>query len=155
MNRLNIGFISFRISGTNGVSLETKKWAHVLEEMGHRCYYMAGELDTPKDRSFVVEEAHFSTPAVKRLYFRCFDRETRDPLTTRDLHAQREVLKDKLRLFVSRYSLDLIIPQNTLTIPLNIPLEMAMTEFIAETGIPTIAHHHDFFWSASVSCETA
>jgi glycosyltransferase involved in cell wall biosynthesis len=29
---------------------------------------------------------------------------------------------------------------------MNIPLGLAITEFIAETGIPTIAHHHDFYW---------
>jgi glycosyltransferase involved in cell wall biosynthesis len=29
---------------------------------------------------------------------------------------------------------------------MNIPLGLALTEFIAETGYPTIAHHHDFFW---------
>jgi glycosyltransferase involved in cell wall biosynthesis len=40
----------------------------------------------------------------------------------------------------------LIIPENALTIPVNIPLGIAITEFIAETGIPTIAHHHDFYW---------
>jgi len=36
--------------------------------------------------------------------------------------------------------------ENALTIPLNLPLGVAMTEFIMETGIPTIAHHHDFYW---------
>jgi len=29
---------------------------------------------------------------------------------------------------------------------MNIPLGMAITEYVAETGIPTIAHHHDFSW---------
>ncbi|MBW2650795.1 MAG: glycosyltransferase family 4 protein, partial [Deltaproteobacteria bacterium] len=33
-----------------------------------------------------------------------------------------------------------------LTIPMNIPLGLAVTEYIAETSIPTIAHHHDFYW---------
>ena len=39
-----------------------------------------------------------------------------------------------------------MVPENALTIPLNLPLGVALTEVIAETGIPTIAHHHDFFW---------
>jgi glycosyltransferase involved in cell wall biosynthesis len=29
---------------------------------------------------------------------------------------------------------------------MNIPLGLALTETIAETRIPTIAHHHDFYW---------
>jgi glycosyltransferase involved in cell wall biosynthesis len=39
-----------------------------------------------------------------------------------------------------------MIPQNLLSFPLNIPLTLALTELIAETAIPTIAHHHDFTW---------
>ena len=29
---------------------------------------------------------------------------------------------------------------------MNVPLGLALTNFIVETGIPTIAHHHDFYW---------
>ena len=31
----NIGFISFRFAGTDGVSLETYKWTEVLQRMGY------------------------------------------------------------------------------------------------------------------------
>ena len=37
----NIGFISTRLAGTDGVSLETAKWAEVLEKEGFTCFYMA------------------------------------------------------------------------------------------------------------------
>ncbi len=40
----------------------------------------------------------------------------------------------------------LLIIENALAIPLNIPLGIAITEFIAETGIHTIADHHDLYW---------
>jgi glycosyltransferase involved in cell wall biosynthesis len=29
---------------------------------------------------------------------------------------------------------------------MHVPLGLAFTEFVAETGMPTIAHHHDFAW---------
>ena len=35
----NIGFISTRLQGTDGVSLETAKWSTVLERMGYTCYF--------------------------------------------------------------------------------------------------------------------
>ena len=44
IKHLRIGFISTRFSGTDGVSLETAKWARVLEEMGHTCFYFAGMM---------------------------------------------------------------------------------------------------------------
>ncbi len=33
-----IGFISTRFQGTDGVTLEARKWAHILSGMGHTCY---------------------------------------------------------------------------------------------------------------------
>jgi hypothetical protein len=38
----NIGFVSTRFAGNDGVSLEAAKWAEVLEASGHRCYWFAG-----------------------------------------------------------------------------------------------------------------
>ncbi len=36
--------------------------------------------------------------------------------------------------------------ENALSLPVNIPLGLALTEIIAETALPTIGHHHDFTW---------
>jgi hypothetical protein len=44
----NIGFISTRLAGTDGVSLETAKWADVFEGERFSCFYFTGELDRPK-----------------------------------------------------------------------------------------------------------
>jgi hypothetical protein len=42
-------------------------------------------------------------------------------LTSR-IHTAKEKLKDKLYKFISNFSIDLLIPENSVTIPLNIPL---------------------------------
>jgi glycosyltransferase involved in cell wall biosynthesis len=141
-----IGFISTRLAGTDGVSLETGKWAEVLEGMGHSCYYFAGELDRPPENSMLVKEAHFTHPLVKDIYTSCFETSRRRREITKEIYALKEALKDCLYEFIQRFDLDLIIPENAVTIPLNIPLGLAITELIAETKIPAIAHHHDFFW---------
>lgn len=142
----NIGFISFRFAGTDGVSLETYKWEHVLNELGHKCFYMGGELDTPDEQSYYLEELHFQHPEVRRLYLECFNNTHRPEVLTKELHDCRVRIKKHIYSFIKKFNLDMIIPQNALTIPLNISLGMALTEVIAETGIPVIAHHHDFFW---------
>jgi glycosyltransferase involved in cell wall biosynthesis len=143
---INIGFISFRFAGTDGVSLETSKWAEVLEEMGHTCYYFAGESDRPVERSIVVPEAHFRHPEIKQYYYRFFSSNVREGGDTRWIHKVREHLRDHLLQFIRKFDIHLLIPQNILSFPLNISLSMALTEVIAETCIPTIAHHHDFTW---------
>ncbi len=50
----NVGFISTRLAGTDGVSLETEKWADVFENEGFRCFYFAGELDRTRRQSGVL-----------------------------------------------------------------------------------------------------
>ncbi len=146
MRGRNIGFISTRFAGTDGVSLETAKWVDVLEKAGLRCFYLAGELDRPAEKSFLVEEAHFAHPAILEIQKECFGVNVRKPLVTEKIHRVKDKLKEQIYKFVNDFKIDLLIPENVLAIPLNIPLGLAITEFISETGISTIAHHHDFFW---------
>lgn len=143
---LNIGFMSFRFAGTDGVSLETSKWAEVLEADGHTCYYFSGLSDRPDERSFVVPEAHFLHPETRERYYQFFDSQVRTEEQTLWIHERREFFREHIKNFFEKFHLDLIIPQNLLSFPLNIPLSMALAEIIAETGMPTIAHHHDFTW---------
>jgi len=142
----NVGFISTRFAGTDGVSLETTKWANVFQREGFSCFYFAGELDRPPDCSYLVEEANFTHPDIKYIYNHCFGVHKRERHITQKIHAIKEKLKDEIYNFIEKFSIDLLVPENSLTIPLNIPLGLAITEVISETEIPTIAHHHDFFW---------
>jgi mannosylglucosylglycerate synthase len=141
-----IGFISTRIAGTDGVSLEIKKWCEVLNRNGFKCYFFAGELDMPPEKSFLAKEAHFEHPEVKKVQKYCFDRMTRPRRISKKIHDIKDQVKSKLYRFQKKFDLDLIIPENALAIPMHIPLGMAITEFIAETAIPAIAHHHDLRW---------
>ncbi len=140
------GFISTRFQGTDGVSLETEKWAQILEKENITCCYFAGELDRPEERSYLVPEAHFSHPEIRTIYNNCFGTMKRDRATTQKIHKIKSKLKDHLYRFIDKFNIDCLVPENALTIPLNIPLGIAVTEVISETGIPAIAHHHDFFW---------
>jgi len=142
----NIGFISTRFSGLDGVSLETRKWAKILEDEGFECYYFAGELDCPEEKAFLVEEAHFKHSNIEEIYNDCFGTDTRKSSVTRNIHETKKRLKKEIVDFISKFEIDLLIVENALTIPLNIPLGIAITEFISETKMPTIAHHHDFYW---------
>ena len=167
-----IGFVSTRFAGTDGVSLETSKWAAVLERMGHTCFYFAGQSDRPADRTRVVPEAYFGHEAIDsisksafedehppvenlaedvdseqwEIYRASFTRRFRSPAVTDRIHELRRYLEEEIRAFVRQFDIELLIVENALTIPMNIPLGLALTEFIAETGFPVIAHHHDFYW---------
>lgn len=144
--KLNIGFISTRFSGTDGVSLEAKKWVEVLKDLGHQCFYFAGECDWVEANKMVVPEAYYRHPEIKAKHDSFFMKKYRSAEDTEWIREKTRLLKNMLVRFVSQFNIDLIIPENALTIPLNIPLGVAITELVAETGIPTIAHHHDFTW---------
>ena len=142
----NVGFVSTRFAGTDGVSLETEKWADVFDKEGFGCFYFAGEIDRPQGISYLSPLAHFKHPEILNIYRKCFGVQVRKRAMTRKIHDIKEVLKGHLYRFIRKYEIDLLVPQNSLTIPLNLPLGIALAELISETGLKTIAHHHDFFW---------
>ena len=141
-----IGFVSTRFHGTDGVTLEAKKWAHILGGMSHESFWMAGLLDTPPETSHLAPLAHFSHPRVAALQSKLFGVTTRSRAITDEIQEIKNRLKDELYRFIEKFRLEVIIPQNILAIPMHIPLGLAMTEVLAETGLPAIAHHHDFAW---------
>ena len=150
-----IGFVSTRFQGTDGVSLETEKWRVVLERMGYDCFYFSGLSDWDPAKSMVVPEAFFGHPFITEIQDRCFGVTVRGEALSGEIQAIRFRLKRALYDFTDQFAVDLLIVENALTIPMNIPLGLAITEFIAETGIPAIAHHHDFAWERqrfSVNC---
>ena len=142
----NIGFVSTRFSGTDGVSLESSKWANIFQQNGHHCFWFAGALDRKPDYSLHVPEAHFQTEQNQWINKRVFGVKGRKQPVTQTIHEVRSHLKFKLHEFIEQFDIDLLIAENALTIPMHVPLGLAITETVAETQLPTIAHHHDFYW---------
>ena len=143
----NIGFVSTRFAGNDGVSLETKKWREVLSNLGYRCFFFGGDCDeADREYSYVVPEAHFQHPDIQEIYQVGFSSPVRPAAITDRIQKNKDHLKQHLYNFTKMFDIHLLIPENALAIPLNIPLGIALTEYIAETSMPVIAHHHDFFW---------
>jgi glycosyltransferase involved in cell wall biosynthesis len=145
----NIGFLSTRFAGTDGVSLESAKWAQVLWDDRHISHWYCGLSDRAPGITHCVPEAHFGHPEVVWLNERIWGRQRRTAQVSRRIREMAEYLKATLYAFVDAYAIDVLIPQNVLTIPMHLPLGVALTEFMAETGVAAIAHHHDFYWERS------
>ena len=146
IDKKRIGFISFRFAGIDGVTLESLKWVDVLEKLGHESFFCSGECTIDESHSMVFPEMHFNHPEILTITEECFNSQIRSRQLTKELHRLRGVIKKQLYSFINTYQLDMLILQNILAIPMNIPLSMAIVEVIAETRIPVIAHHHDFYW---------
>ena len=142
----NVGFVSTRFAGQDGVSLESAKWAEVLWEDRHVSFWYSGKSDRSADISYVVPEAHFGFSENLWLNERIWGAETRSRLVTERIRDLADYLKGTLYQFVEKFGIDILVPQNALAIPMHVPLGIALTEFLSETRIPAIAHHHDFYW---------
>ena len=142
---MNVGFLSTRLAGTDGVSLETAKVAELFKRRGHRTYYCAGELDPAGPEGRHVREMHFRHPEILAIGNAVFGGADAPDLRRRIARAT-DRLRGEIRAFIDAFSIDLLVPQNALAIPLNVPLGVALRNEILECRIPTIAHHHDFAW---------
>jgi glycosyltransferase involved in cell wall biosynthesis len=141
-----VAFISTRISGSDGVSLEIGKWATVLERMGVECFYITGESDRAADRTALIEEVHFNHPEILEISQQAFHTEIRSEHLTNEIKRLTRVIRDRLNQAIRDFCIDGIIPENALTIPMNIPLGIAIVESLQEMAIGCMAHHHDFYW---------
>jgi glycosyltransferase involved in cell wall biosynthesis len=94
-----------------------------------------------------IPKLHFTHQSIRQLTEQAFEGGEADAETVCDeIYATADELRAPLREFIRDNRLDLIVVQNALTIPMNLPLGVCLTGLIAELGINTIAHHHDFFW---------
>ncbi len=144
--RMNFGFVSTRFAGTDGVSLESAKWAEILWGDDHVSHWYSGLSDRNPGVSICVPEAHFRHPENEWIDERIWSLQRRDRLVSRRIRDVAMYLKQTLYDFVDGFGVEVLISENALTIPMHIPLGVALTEFLAETGKPAIAHHHDFYW---------
>lgn len=145
---MRIGFIATRLKGTDGVSLEVGKWSTVLRRMGHELFYCAGELGGYAQEGALIPKLHFAHQSILQLSQEVFGGSMGadgDKLID-EIYTLADEIRAPLRAFIRTNKLDLIIVQNALTIPMNLPLGVCLTGLIAELGIDTIAHHHDFYW---------
>jgi hypothetical protein len=132
-----IGFVSDRPAKRSRVVPEAFYRHPVIDALNRTAY--AGDWAA-------TVQARAEHPEIEKLYKDYFSIYIRPPRVTRRIQELKEMLKERLYDFASDFQLNILLVENALTIPLNLPLGLALTEFIAETGFPTIAHHHDFYW---------
>lgn len=153
---MRFGIVSFRLAGSDGVSLETAKLTQILAKMGHSSYYFAGELDPIGESvgfvtanvkgAMLVPEAHFTHPQAMWITEHAFGTSVPHTELFQRLESLSWTIKKPLLEFIEKFKIDVLVPQNILAIPMNLALSSAVFEVIKTTGIPTLAHHHDFYW---------
>ncbi len=116
--------------------------------MGHECYFCAGELGGYAAGGVFIPKLHFEHQSIIALSKRAFgpEKEANPEQLIENIYAVADDIRPPLRAFIRKNHLDVIVVENALAIPMNLPLGVCLTGLIAELGIPTIAHDHDFYW---------
>ena len=104
--------LSFRLGGSDGVSVVARLWSRILLEHGWNVVTVAGE--GPVDRIVSGLEIGAASPPM---------------------FGEVEAAVDDA---------DLVIVENLLTIPMNLPASSVVAEVLR--GRPTLLHHHDPPW---------
>ncbi len=141
-----VGFVSTRFAGLDGVTLEAAKLAAVAREAGHTVVWFAGELGEDFAPGMLVPEAHFDSDVNRELQAACFGSSSAPDWAHPALRGRTAYLVDALDQFIDEFGVDVLVTQNSNTIPMQLPLGLATVEVVRRRGIPTVNHHHDFWW---------
>lgn len=125
-------FVSFRLGGTDGVSVVAATWMDVVRDLGFDVVTVAGE--GPVDRR------------VPRLAIGAFadGRAGVDGARAADEGTIGEIAAE---VEVALADADVVVVENLGTIPMNLPASRAVTGVLR--GRPTVLHHHDPAWQRS------
>ena len=137
--------VSTRFAGLDGVSLEAEKVGIALAEDGHTISWFAGELGSAFAPGMLEPAAHFEGEPNASIQTAVFG-SSEVPGIVERLDQEAEILGVSLERFIRDFSVNALVVQNALAIPMQIPLAMALTRVIEDSGIPVVAHHHDFGW---------
>ena len=128
MEPLNIAMVGTRFAGLDGVTLESIKVAHVLEKLGHHVFWFAGRLGEEFTPGREVATASFDTPDNLALSSKVFGSERCEPRYLDEIVNRADELQHDLESFVGVSDIDVLMPQNALAIPMQVPLGLAIDE---------------------------
>ena len=143
---MRIGIAATRLAGVDGVTFETAKWEMVLEDLGHQIRLVAGDVDALRPNARLIPAMHFVHPPALEVAVAAFDPASDPAELRRKIRRLADQLLPPLRDWVVRNALDALIIENAWAIPMHLPLGIALRDLAAETGLPAIGHHHDYWW---------
>jgi len=146
MGRMRIGIVGTRLAGVDGVTFEAAKWETVLLGLGHEVRLCAGELDALRSNARLIPAMHFAYPPAARVTEAAFDPGSDPDAVRGEIERLAGQLLAPLHDWLAAHRLEALVIENAWAIPMHLPLGVALRRLVEETGIPTIGHHHDYWW---------
>ncbi|HEX5039780.1 MAG TPA: glycosyltransferase family 4 protein [Candidatus Limnocylindria bacterium] len=143
---MKIGIAATRLAGVDGVTFEAAKWEASLVRMGHQLRMCAGEVDALRNLARLVPPMHFNYPPAARVTAAAFDPESDPDAVRLEIDRLADQLFPVLDDWATVNRLEVLIVENAWAIPMQLPLAVALRRLVRERELPTIGHHHDYWW---------
>lgn len=148
---MNIGIVISRIGGLDGVSLETEKWISVLTQNGHDIFILTGDVEDNRILSNYnikqfKELSLYGEMCIKEQTI-AFKKDTLKSDVFFDLiETNSSSIMDIIVDWADENNIDILIAENTVSLPSHISLGFGIYSAVSELDIPIICHHHDLAW---------
>ena len=140
---MHIGLLSFRIAGTDGVSLEAERWKLILQRMGHQVTMIAGELDR---KGILIPTLHFNEPLMYCIEKKAVKEKVCFKKLQKKVYRLAGKIEEDLKEIFTKFKFDRLVIANALSLPINFSLGIALTKTINDLKISTLSRNHDFWW---------
>lgn len=144
---MNIALCHFRVGETDGVSLEMDKWKMALEQLGHKVIYIAGSAGNCEAE--IIPDLHYQHPVNNRIVenvYQNFESYCSEKNLKNEIFSLAESIERDLINLIEKNNIDLIVPNNILSLGWGLSAGIAFTKAIQKTGVRALCHHHDFHW---------
>ncbi len=143
---MRIGFVATRLAGVDGVTFETAKWEIAVERMGHEARLLAGDVDALRPNARLVPAMHFTHPQAARVTAAAFDTESDADAVRAEIERLAGQLTPVIENWIESQRIEALVIENAWAIPMHLPLAVALRRIVEESELPTIGHHHDYWW---------
>ncbi len=155
---MKVGIIIGRIGDVDGVALETEKWIHILQKMGHEIFILCGRFTkkvVQNEHATVLSSLSFFSPNCEWEQNRSFFFPPDEPSELfRHLHVASDDLAIQMFKWIMKNHIEVIISENASALPAHLSMGMAIKKLVENTGIKIICHDHDFHWERGTRYST-
>ncbi|MCL4309482.1 MAG: glycosyltransferase family 4 protein [Actinomycetota bacterium] len=145
----SVAFVSYQLKGHDGVSVESEKWIRIFREWGFTVHRIAGFIPGAREYDHIIPELDFLAPRIEAFTEDFFPAAGtgggRDSLE-RELEDLAGEIGAALARELEAIAPDLLVAGNVFSLPLNIPMSVALCRFLRREKLACVAVHHDFYW---------
>ena len=152
---MRIGVVIGRIGGEDGVALETEKWIHVLQDLGHEVCILTGLLEGEIDHVSLLPPLSFDHPECVQEQAIAFFGEAADPVAfEREVRRRAREIDVGIRRWIDAEGIDGLLVENASALPCHLAMGLGVRLACEHTTLPTVTHDHDFAWERGDRYET-